>query len=87
MRWKPGYICSQGVEDVSPKELEKAAEDFLREHDPQFLRKNKRAAEYPYLSKRQAFNRYMREIPISNLSNKQRRRSPKLGDSHVYPTY
>jgi hypothetical protein len=56
------------------RDLDKAAEDFLREHDPLFHAKNKKKLmEYPYLSRRQSQIRASTEIPGSALSKGQRR--------------
>lgn len=52
-------MAKKGVD----KELEKLANDFLKEHD-----KDKKKT---YLSDRQMDRRSKREVPISNLSKKQ----------------
>lgn len=55
---------------------EDEADIWLREHDPYYssTKKNKRSKEkYPYDTPEQGHRRAQIEIPISNLSTKQRR--------------
>lgn len=61
------------------------AEEFLRKHDPLYKRKNrKKLLAHSYLSDRQVNIRAGKEIPLSNLSNKQRNKCPSFGDAHDY---
>lgn len=64
---------------MTSEELEEMTIQFLKEHDPNYY--HKKRTTYSYLSKRQVQIRKSKEIPISNLSNKQKQTCPKLGDS------
>lgn len=49
------------------------AEEFLRKNDPSYRDKKRiRIAERPYLTRWQLLRRQALEIPVSNLSKKQR---------------
>lgn len=50
-----------------------AVEQFLRDNDPLYTARSKNLKmEYPYLTQRQVNLRASKEIPTSNLSNKQK---------------
>ena len=58
-------------------------EQFLRKNDPEYKDKKRvHRADYPYLTEWQLVRRQMTEIPVSNLSKKQRKRVNCLGDSN-----
>ena len=62
--------------------MEEMTIQFLRENDPLFLCKKKnKKMEYPYLTKRQQNLRNKKEVPLSNLTTRQKLKCPKLGDS------
>ena len=51
------------------------AEEFLRKNDPAYKDKKRiRVEECPYLTRWQLLRRQALEIPVSNLSKKQRKR-------------
>lgn len=63
-------------------QLEEETLKFLRENDPLFTsKKRKKLMEYNYHTERQSNIRRSTEIPLSNLSMKQKLRCAKLGDS------
>jgi len=62
-------------------EIEELTLKFLRDNDEHYTRKNKKKLmSHPYLSNKQFKARLSREIPASNLSNKQKLQSPKLAE-------
>jgi hypothetical protein len=64
---------------MTEEELEEMTVQFLRENDSFYH--NKKKLEHSYLSRRADKDRRSREIPVSNLSARQKQSCAKLGDS------
>lgn len=73
----------QGID----RELENKTLQFLRDNDSEYFKKRGKKSnkiDYPYLSAKQTKTVSSLEIPLSNLSNKQRLQCPQIGDGHDY---
>lgn len=72
---------------MTREELDRLTNDFLRKHDSEYFHKTgykSNMIEYPYHSEAQQKERNSTEIPLSNLSNRQRMKCPEFGDSHDF---
>lgn len=69
------------------EDIEQMTLKFLKENDSAYFSKRGKKSkmlEYPYQSDRVRRDINSYEIPLSNLSNKQRMQCPQFGDSHNF---
>ena len=69
---------------MSEDALEILTNEFLSLNDEFFDKRKRKDVTHPYLSDRQFDARQIREISLSNLSNKQKSKVPKFGDGLTY---